>query len=312
MTRLRTFILAVTTTALGCGPAVGVDSQGQGQGSTTTGNTPPLGSTQASGGDATISPTTSNDETATVPPESTGHADETTSTAFLPPPDGGTGACSVWEQDCPRGQKCTVWAEDGDTWTGERCVPVVASPDAPGEPCTAEGPGLTGIDTCDVGSICFDLDPRTLQGLCTPFCSGSPNAPMCEDPDRWCPVFSDAFIPLCLLTCNPLQDDCPEGQGCYPSSDGFTCFADASGDAGGVFEPCEYTNACAPGSLCLNVDAVAPCLGEGEGVGVACCTPYCSLEAPSCPAGTECFPAFPKGSVPPELEDVGICATDDP
>lgn len=71
---------------------------------------------------------------------------------FLSEPDGGgTGfECDVFAQDCPPGEKCVPWANDGGgVWNATRCSPVDDDPAAPGEPCTVEGGPTSGIDDCD-------------------------------------------------------------------------------------------------------------------------------------------------------------------
>ena len=73
---------------------------------------------------------------------------------------------------------------------------------------------------------------------------------------------------------------------------------------GGEFEPCEYTNACDSGLMCLNSDT-APTLCDPESVG--CCIPACDLTDPVCPETTTCTPYYEEPV--PGLDDVGVCAT---
>ena len=48
--------------------------------------------------------------------------------------------CDLWEQDCPEGEKCNPWANDGGaSWNALRCVPIDPNPDGVGEPCTVSG-----------------------------------------------------------------------------------------------------------------------------------------------------------------------------
>ena len=55
---------------------------------------------------------------------------EATGVVFLLQPDGGhTYECNIITQDCPRGEKCAVWDEEGGShWNATRCVPVPAQP----------------------------------------------------------------------------------------------------------------------------------------------------------------------------------------
>ena len=45
---------------------------------------------------------------------------------FIEMPDGGgaTNECNQWVQDCPEGEKCMPWANDGGSaWNATRCRP---------------------------------------------------------------------------------------------------------------------------------------------------------------------------------------------
>ena len=209
------------------------------------------------------------------------------------------------EQDCPRDAKCNAWANDGgSSWNAAKCFPAPVEPDGVDEPCTVEGSGASGLDSCERGSICWNVDPKTLSGSCMPYCTGSNNAPTCEDPERWCHIASETVVPLCLPYCDPLTPVlCSEGRGCYPDDGHFTCSPDVSGDGGGPLEPCTVSNGCDPGSFCVSARIIGAC-----GVGVEnCCSPYCDLGAPACPQGTTCVPFFDEGQTPVGYHDVGFC-----
>lgn len=236
--------------------------------------------------------------------DSTGETDETCnfldcSAPDVPPPS----ECSTWDQDCPKGEKCNPWANDGgSSWNSLRCVPVDPDPDGVDDPCTVEGSPTSGLDSCEFGAMCWDVDPDTLVGTCVPLCIGDPSTPLCADPGRWCIATAESVLNLCLSECDPLDPmACPEGQGCYPSNGAFICAPDASGDAGGVFEPCRFINTCDPGFECAPSDVSIACEGPR-----GCCVPYCSLQAPNCPAPTTCVPYF-EGMAPPAHEDLGVC-----
>ncbi len=237
-------------------------------------------------------------------------ADPTTdapTTNFINEPDGGPPPpleCSILEQDCPRGEKCAAWANDGGNgWNATKCVPVDAAPDGPGETCTVQGSGVSGIDSCDAGGMCWNVDPQTLEGTCIAFCLGPETSPSCEDPTSYCSINGEGVLALCLPRCNPLAPDaCPEGQGCYPIDDQTFCAPDASGPKlGTAFDECEYTNACDPGLLCADASQVGVCDADDTG----CCTPWCDQQAPDCPGATTCQP-LPDGPIP-GFESVGFC-----
>ncbi|MCR9160255.1 MAG: ribulose phosphate epimerase [Nannocystaceae bacterium] len=263
--------------------------------STTGGDVEPVGTTASTPGTTTGT---------TDPPEPSSGTGEP-GCEFLCPGDVGSASiqCDVWQQDCPAGEKCTPWASQGMNWNETRCVPVDASPDAPGDPCTRHRDGVGGLDSCDVGALCWDVDDETNQGTCVPLCVGDANEPLCADPNRVCQISSEAILNLCVLLCDPLDaSPCPQGHGCYPRNDGFACAPDASAGSGGTFEPCEFSNACQPGLVCVEPDAVVQC-GDGA---PGCCTPVCDVQAPVCPEPTVCVPWY-DGSAPPGYDDVGSC-----
>jgi hypothetical protein len=254
---------------------------------------------------------------------STGTADATGTTAspeptgvvFLLEPDGGGGAleCDLFAQDCPPGEKCAIWANDGgNAWNATKCVPIVDDPAGVGEPCHVERSGTSGIDDCDLGSMCWDVEPVTLEGVCTPLCVGDESNPYCEDPNRYCPVTGDGALLLCLLRCNPLLQDCNEAQACYPVGDEWICAPDASGELGAYGDPCEYTNVCDPGLICLVAGAVPP--GEACEGSVGCCTEVCDITDPAgdlqcmgAAGGQTCQPWYEDGAAPSGYEHVGAC-----
>lgn len=215
------------------------------------------------------------------------------------------GTCNLWEDDCPRGEKCTIWANDGGShWNTSRCVPLAPKPAGPGEACTAQESAYSGFDDCDLGSVCLVSDG--LQGKCMPMCIGSPSAPACEDPNRTCTIGGDSIPAFCRPDCDPLDlESCAQGEGCYPAENHTVCAPDASGpDAGALFDPCEFVNACDPGLLCASATAVGAC---PRGV-ARCCTPWCDLEDPMCPEPTTCVPTNEPEPAPPGQENVGVCA----
>ena len=60
-----------------------------------------------------------------------------------------------------------------------------------------------------------------------------------------------------LGVCNPLDPmACEDGTGCYAVGDLFHCAPDASADGGAPGDPCEFINACDPGSFCGNAAGV--------------------------------------------------------
>ncbi|MBC8070012.1 MAG: ribulose phosphate epimerase [Deltaproteobacteria bacterium] len=232
---------------------------------------------------------------------------------FIMNPDGGsvTNECDIWAQDCPVGEKCMPWANDGgNAWNATRCAPVESNPGQVGDECTVEGSGVSGIDTCDLSQMCYYVDPDTNLGICVGFCQGSSASPVC-DPGYVCTINNDGVLILCRPECDPLLQDCMEAVSCLPAagSDQFTCIVDASGEEGAAGDACEFVNACDPGLFCGDATAVPDCAGAS-----GCCTEFCDLADPggaaqcSLGGGQECVPWFEEGNAPPGLEDVGACA----
>lgn len=226
---------------------------------------------------------------------------------FIMDPDGGgvSYECSLFDQDCDPGMKCTVWANDGGAmFNATKCVAIDPDAVASGEPCVREGGFFSGEDNCDGGAFCWDMDPETGDGLCVDFCGGSENDPTCDDPLEFCTGGKEFLV--CLPRCDPVENDCPAGCGCYPIDDtSFQCIPDASGEEGALGDPCEYINSCDSGSACVATEA-AGCSVHAAG----CCMPFCSVGSVerTCPQGTSCVPWFDEDAQnPPGTEDVGIC-----
>jgi hypothetical protein len=269
------------------------------------------GESDGSGGSSTtLSPTTTNGGTssATTTTSSTtgadtGGSDDTMS--FIAPPDGGvSGQCDPMAQDCPEGEKCTAYSNtEGQPWNANKCVPDDGDGQA-GDPCDIEGGKYTGIDNCDVGLICLMTDDMGLGGACVEFC----NARMTCDNGGTCAIYNDGSLPICLVTCDPLVQDCPMGQGCYASAttNDFVCFKYSGMDGEGApGDPCNYLNQCQPGTACLDPTAV-----EGCGAEAGCCSPFCDLSDPDPNANcnpTEMCEAW-YTDPPPAYVNVGVCA----
>lgn len=237
----------------------------------------------------------------------------TDGTFIMPSDGGGTGAveCDVWTQNCRPGEKCVAWAEGGGgSWNATKCVPVMERPRQPGEPCVVMDSGVSGIDDCDLGAMCWDVGPD-LMGTCVALCTGSIEMPVCQDPGALCAILNEGVLNLCLERCDPLVGDCQDPADlCLPVDDeGFTCVLDASGDGGGLHSACVFANGCDPGLLCRPADSASECDPNAEG----CCEPVCDLTAPDpdsqCTGvGQHCVPFFMPDMAPAGDEDVGVCS----
>ena len=212
--------------------------------------------------------------------------------------------CDPFAQDCPEGEKCMPWAADGGTtWNATRCSPIADNPTQVGEMCTVEGSGVSGIDDCDIGAMCFDVDGETNEGTCVEICSGSEANPVCTTPETSCTISNGGSLVLCQPICNPLAHECEDGEGCYLVEETTVCAPDASGDLGGPGDPCEFVNVCDDGLFCAGAAAVENCDGVG------CCSPYCAVGDDSgCLEGQTCVPFFPNGAPSACLEALGGCS----
>ncbi|MEZ4451618.1 MAG: hypothetical protein R3B09_19255 [Nannocystaceae bacterium] len=249
---------------------------------------------------ATASTTASTASTASTTERETGCA------SLCDDPDR---ACDLWSQDCPEGEKCTAWAKGGGAWNATKCVPIDPDPEAPGEPCSAEGDGARGVDTCAKGSICVNIDPVTHEGYCVAFCAGVESECVadpasCCAPGFFCSITGCSACALCLQRCDPIAQDCARpGEYCYAVDGGFQCLPDVSGDMGAAGDPCDFVNACDPGTVCGSVDALPGCDPDAAG----CCVPLCSLDAPECPPETGCQAWYDPGDAPRGYESLGAC-----
>ncbi len=282
------------------------ESGGGGSSATSSGDGDPTAPT--SGG-----PTSSPPGSSSSPPDPsagtmTGESGEPGETGlnFLPAPDAGVGVeCDLFAQDCPAGQKCAPWANDGGSaWNASKCVEVTGD-QGPGEPCMAEDGGVSGEDDCIKGAMCWDVDAGG-KGTCLALCTGSAEQPVCAE-DEWCSISGEGVLNLCFPVCDPLAQDCAGDDLCLPVQDTFVCVFDASGDEGQAFDPCEFVNMCDPGLLCAPSESASEC--DPQVVG--CCLPMCSISKmmPPCPGGgQECVPVFGEGLGPPEFMDVGFCS----
>ncbi|MEM9453320.1 MAG: hypothetical protein AAGF11_04020 [Myxococcota bacterium] len=314
-------IVLLSAVSLACGPSILLPSEEGG--GTSNGSTDGPGSATDTGSSPPAPASTGALTTSTTVVTTTGldTGGESTGITFIGRPDiscftangyyTSCFECGVLEQDCPNGEKCMPWANDGGMrWNSTRCVPIIEQPDQPGEPCMVEGSPFIGVDSCDLGSMCWGVDLDTNEGTCISMCAGDPSNPMCELPENSCFLDEDQSLALCLSGCNPLGDDCGPSGRCVPTEQGLGCFhVWSAGAAAG--QPCEYLDECGPGLACTAPDAVAPSCDPGAS---GCCTPWCDLSAPDPSAACfdptqQCTSWWDGAPAPDGLEDLGICQT---
>lgn len=275
----------------------GTESSGGGDGP--SGPTSGVTAGSTGGGSGQVSGTTGDP----APSDDTAGS-ESTDGGFIMMGDGGIGdPCDPWLQDCPEGEKCVPFGPGPDEeWTTWRCSPIVEMPDAVGETCTVEGSEFSGIDTCELGAFCWEVDSGTLEGTCVALCTGPEDFPSCPGTDT-CFIGVDGILTLCLPSCDPLLQDCAPDQACHPGHQGFACLPDDLG-GGQPGDPCVGVGPCSPGSVCVAPEQVPDCGPQN------CCTSLCTVGEPMPPCLPEqvCTPWFEAGMAPAGLEDVGYCA----
>ncbi len=269
--------------------------------------------TDASGSSSTQAPATSTTVVATTNATTT-EAGDSSSTSFGDANDDeseGGAECSIYEQDCDAGEKCVPYSDQADLIPDDiRCCPIVGNENLQaGDTCTVEDYFGSCLDNCGVGTFCLDIDGDG-QGTCQPTCGGSAQNPECL-PNETCFIYFTG-VPMCFPTCDPLAQNCPSDQGCYPDEaesggTGFICLPTV-GVSGNYGDYCWLLSNCQPGFVCVTSDFQPGCDGL-----VGCCTALCDAsEEDNCSTfdpGVECVPWYLNGEMPPSvaLEDVGVC-----
>lgn len=298
---LRSLCLGVASLALtSCfnpdEPALDTEATGTGTQATTDGTSTTSTSTSTSSSSSSSMDTGTSNTTAT----SSGSTDTGTGPVACLQHVPECNECDMFDDTCPDGFKCVPWScDDGGIWSGTGCFPVADNAAGLGDPCAMEGTPVSGCDNCGPGLLCWLPEPGELdQGTCIGACMGSPNDPACEDDCAACLQLQPETVAMCLPSCDPYVQDCPNGQGCYGLGGTFTCLP-----AGGVAlsGPCGTINDCQPGSACLPANAVPGCNGA------SCCASFCSTDA-DCDAPVPCS-AYPDANVAPcQTNPPMVCA----
>lgn len=225
----------------------------------------------------------------------------------VPPGSGGSLVeCDIVAQNCPEGEKCMPWADDGESrWNSSRCTPLSPTPASAGQDCHVRGNSVSGIDSCDWGLVCTNVDVRTNQGVCTALCTDNSPTGLCDDPDAICASI-EGIVPLCLPACDPTAVSCPPDNGCALVGQVFACRPLQPKQTAGDGEWCTQWAVCSSGSLCIHGQGLQCDALPGQG----CCTPLCDLDGGGDTAcedpQRECTPWFPDPA-PPPYEHIGAC-----
>ena len=216
---------------------------------------------------------------------------------------GGIQDCDPFLQDCPDGEKCMPYASQGGNWDAHKCVPILDDQGV-GDTCVYDGP-IAATDDCDGTSMCWntvEVDGEFV-GTCTPLCTGNPAEPECPD-NYYCALSGEGVLTLCLQTCDPLLQECGDGEGCYWVNQQFVCVGPTQDTPLG--EPCAFLQDCVAGLFCV-AEANLPACADAS-----CCASFCDLGVGDAfcedlVPGTVCVPFFEEGGAPAEHEDVGVC-----
>lgn len=229
--------------------------------------------------------------------------------------DAPMGECLLHEPaECGDGQKCMPFSLSPDRIPdGIKCCDAVESPDLTGEACEIFEFDGSCRDTCAAGSMCVLDDDESLSGFCREFCE--PAASTCPT-THTCKSFFELLpgvpnVPLCMLKCDPLLQDCPEPSWhCIPDTptesgqSGFLCSPPPPTPPKQLFEPCALANDCEAGLVCLTGDRVPGCTFS------SCCSAYCSLSEgdQTCSDLSPDLECVDWMSPDPQWEDIGACA----
>ena len=280
--------------ALGCGGrALGLDED---SGSSGAPIDDPGSTSDASTTSGAVDSSTDSSGAPDLPRETTtGDSDATCGGA--PPAE--VQPCDPWQQDCPEFHKCSAYASDGNAWDATGCFPVACDAIPIGGVCQADG--ASGIDDCQSGAMCWDIDPDGI-GTCVGLCQGTPQDPTCPDPGDACIVANNDTLNLCLPTCEPSAPECPSGQSCTAVADTFVCAPTVPPSPGSQGQPCGQITMCDPGLQCITQRQLVGCKDVG------CCTAQCSLADPdadeTCASLEDSYTCVPLN---PE-QNVGVCA----
>lgn len=179
-------------------------------------------------------------------------------------------------------------------------------PAQPGEACTVEGDPLSGVDNCDLGSICWAVNDKNV-GVCIEQCIGTPDMPVCAGVGDACRSQDSDVVSICIQSCDPFDSECDLDEVCVPVGWEFICLHAEGG--GQLHEPCQVLNECASGLVCVTAEGNPNC----EQNALGCCGALCDLSVKPDPdtqcTDQTCTPLFDVDPLPPGVQDIGVCRT---
>jgi hypothetical protein len=212
-------------------------------------------------------------------------------------------SCDLDDPDCHETEKCAPWSTvGGTTWDAAKCTPLHDSPAGLGEPCFAEGSGVSGVDSCDLGLWCLVLHWQTNEGVCAELCT--PES-ACTRADTACVTRSEGLFGTCLVPCEPFDVGCDDDEVCYAFGLGqFGCAPPGAGESKVLGEACWWSTDCEPGLACVVEADVPGCEDPVNpwGGAASCCAAICDPAADA--------PCSDRGSCSAIAEEpmVGLCS----
>jgi hypothetical protein len=191
------------------------EEESEGQSESGGNNNTSSPTTTGIGGQTTTAGTTSDP----LPPnESSGEGGSSSSSGggFIVEDDTPNGniECDVFAQDCPDGFKCMPWANDGGgSWNAAKCSPVARRGRAGRR---VHGRGRRRQRRRRLRARHDVLVPRREErGHVHRHVHRHDRRADLPGPEQICDISNDGVIIICLDTCDPLTQDCPDGQICF-------------------------------------------------------------------------------------------------
>ncbi|WP_434422251.1 hypothetical protein [Nannocystis pusilla] len=210
--------------------------------------------------------------------------------------------CDVWNDTCPRGQKCVPYAGPMEK---PGCVDVVDDPIGLNEPCDA----TALVDACEPGTLCYGFGQGGDAGRCLATCEGGPDDASCADACSNCFIHGGEDFGSCPVQCDPRAPDCPEHLSCitFVFQPYFLCAATSQATIPAGMA-CMNAFSCQVGTTCAPAMFLPACDGDN------CCAPVCDLNGPDTCAdslpGAVCkpwptwYPEFDASCLP---DGIGLC-----
>jgi hypothetical protein len=214
----------------------------------------------------------------------------------------------IVDSDCPEGRKCSQGVSFSSGASSTFCGDPTIGCNAFGDPVEQCGEGnacylvnnatkCLPAGTLQLGDVCKGSDQTCAAGLqcaivCVEICSedttnaDSPNCVDLCDPPTSLVLDEPNGIAICLGSepnkmCDMYLQDCPAGEACYPTKEGWACIQEGSIADG---EPCTFTNDCQEGTICVNSTCHKACSTKEDATPESACSEICEDNGSLTPA----------------------------